>query len=356
MRVAGSRSPAAPAWRSAPLRLGSDAQEAAQRQARAERGHADRRPRAARRSAPANEIVRGAEISDQSLASGSSSATLASPSTAIASSAPAAPTTIPSITNGQRMNQSVAPTSFITSTSRRRAIQRQPDRVADQQHRRERQQHDQQRRGDRRRAFVTSRIFLVSPVWLETLGSPGRSSRAAAACAHQLVADHQHVARIVRDHVEGVGQRVAASSAYAGRIGLRCCARPVPWTRRSTCLTFGIAEQLAPHARLLSRASRSSSCRRRPAPGSRTLSAAPWVAWTIGMNTPSTSSVTSTVASAANVGAALRRIGAQRLAQEEPEPHRLDPLPGRSAGRRASAARTRGSSRRARTGRSPRRG
>ena len=28
---------------------------------------------------------------------------------------------IPSITNGQRMNQSVAPTSFITSTSRRRA-------------------------------------------------------------------------------------------------------------------------------------------------------------------------------------------------------------------------------------------
>ena len=46
---------------------------------------------------------------------------MASASTAIASKAPAAPTTIPSITNGQRMNQSVAPTSFITSTSRRRA-------------------------------------------------------------------------------------------------------------------------------------------------------------------------------------------------------------------------------------------
>jgi hypothetical protein len=34
---------------------------------------------------------------------------------------PSAPTSTPSITNGQRMNQSVAPTSFITSTSRRRA-------------------------------------------------------------------------------------------------------------------------------------------------------------------------------------------------------------------------------------------
>ncbi len=34
---------------------------------------------------------------------------------------PSAPSTIPSIKNGQRMNQSVAPTSFMTSTSRRRA-------------------------------------------------------------------------------------------------------------------------------------------------------------------------------------------------------------------------------------------
>ena len=35
--------------------------------------------------------------------------------------APARPTITPSIMNGQRMNQSVAPTSRITSTSRRRA-------------------------------------------------------------------------------------------------------------------------------------------------------------------------------------------------------------------------------------------
>ena len=33
---------------------------------------------------------------------------------------PSAPSTMPSMTNGQRMNQSVAPTSFMTSTSRRR--------------------------------------------------------------------------------------------------------------------------------------------------------------------------------------------------------------------------------------------
>ena len=38
----------------------------------------------------------------------------------MASTPPIAPSTIPSMTNGQRMNQSVAPTSFITSTSRRR--------------------------------------------------------------------------------------------------------------------------------------------------------------------------------------------------------------------------------------------
>ena len=36
-------------------------------------------------------------------------------------SAPVRPTIIPSIMNGQRMNQLVAPTSRITSTSRRRA-------------------------------------------------------------------------------------------------------------------------------------------------------------------------------------------------------------------------------------------
>ncbi len=39
----------------------------------------------------------------------------------MASTPPTAPTMTPSMTNGQRMNQSVAPTSFITSTSRRLA-------------------------------------------------------------------------------------------------------------------------------------------------------------------------------------------------------------------------------------------
>ena len=46
---------------------------------------------------------------------------LAIASSSTASRPPRKPTIIPSITNGQRMNQLVAPTSFITSTSRRRA-------------------------------------------------------------------------------------------------------------------------------------------------------------------------------------------------------------------------------------------
>ena len=63
----------------------------------------------------------GAAISAKSFASGSTSETLTTPSSAIAVMPPSAPTSTPSITNGQRMNQSVAPTSFMTSTSRRRA-------------------------------------------------------------------------------------------------------------------------------------------------------------------------------------------------------------------------------------------
>ena len=68
----------------------------------------------------AKPIVSGAAISAKSAASGSMSAILPTASSSIASTPPSAPTMTPSITNGQRMNQSVAPTSFITSTSRRR--------------------------------------------------------------------------------------------------------------------------------------------------------------------------------------------------------------------------------------------
>src|SRR2546421_604288 len=66
-------------------------------------------------------MVLGAAMSAKSRARGSISATLPTASSRIASPPPRAPTITPSITNGQRMNQSVAPTSFITSTSRRRA-------------------------------------------------------------------------------------------------------------------------------------------------------------------------------------------------------------------------------------------
>jgi len=66
-------------------------------------------------------IVSGAASSAKSLARGSISAIFPTASSRIASRPPMAPTITPSIMKGQRMNQSVAPTSFITSTSRRRA-------------------------------------------------------------------------------------------------------------------------------------------------------------------------------------------------------------------------------------------
>ena len=53
----------------------------------------------------------------------------------------------------------------------------------------------------------------------------------------------------------------------------------------------------------------------------RTSLAAPVVACTTGMNTPSSITVTSTVAIAANEGTALRLQRAQRLAQEEADLH-----------------------------------
>jgi hypothetical protein len=53
--------------------------------------------------------------------SGSTTVTFPSHSMATATTAPASPTITPSMMNGQRMNQFVAPTSRITSTSRRRA-------------------------------------------------------------------------------------------------------------------------------------------------------------------------------------------------------------------------------------------
>ena len=50
--------------------------------------------------------------------------------------------------------------------------------------------------------------------------------------------------------------------------------------------------------------------------------AAPLVAWTIGMNTPSINIVTSTVASAAKLDAELRRVA--RIASRRKNPIRID--------------------------------
>jgi hypothetical protein len=65
-------------------------------------------------------IVSGAARSENCSVNGSSRAILPTSRSRIATAPPIAPSTMPSMTNGQRMNQSVAPTSFITSTSRRR--------------------------------------------------------------------------------------------------------------------------------------------------------------------------------------------------------------------------------------------
>src|SRR5918996_5797143 len=66
-------------------------------------------------------IVSGAASTAKSSDKGSIRVSLATVSSSTASRPPKKPTMMPSITNGQRMNQLVAPTSFITSTSRRRA-------------------------------------------------------------------------------------------------------------------------------------------------------------------------------------------------------------------------------------------
>jgi hypothetical protein len=66
-------------------------------------------------------IVSGAASKAKRSDSGSMKVSLAIVSRRTASTPPRKPTITPSITNGQRMNQLVAPTSFITSTSRRRA-------------------------------------------------------------------------------------------------------------------------------------------------------------------------------------------------------------------------------------------
>ena len=99
----------------------SDAQEAAQRDARAERR--DRRRGGQQHDHQQRELDRLA--APRSARSGPTTGRRPSPSRARAArprpAPPRKPTSRPSITNGQRMNQLVAPTSRITSTSRRRA-------------------------------------------------------------------------------------------------------------------------------------------------------------------------------------------------------------------------------------------
>ena len=103
----------------APARPGSNLQEAAQRDAAAERGNEDRggnEHRDQRREAHGREIVDQSEVVGKRIL-----IVLPEQQYADRDPAPVSPTITPSIMNGQRMNQLVAPTSLITSTSRRRA-------------------------------------------------------------------------------------------------------------------------------------------------------------------------------------------------------------------------------------------
>ena len=136
---------------------------------------------------------------------------------------PIAPTIMPSITNGQRMNQLVAPTSFITSTSRRRA------------------------KIDSRIVFATSAIdastssaasiavsAFTKPVALRILSVSSSRSRtssiAASFCASRCVDDRADLVRVVGVDAERVGQRVAARAARTPR-GCACAPSraPPPW-------------------------------------------------------------------------------------------------------------------------------
>ena len=154
-----------------------------------------------------NAIVRGAAISVQLLASGSSRAILVAASTAMANSAPTAPTMIPSITNGQRMNQSVAPTSFITSTSRRRAYSDSRMVLAI-----SRIEATTKRTVNTAAVivtrFVTSRIFFVSVCLLETLWIDESIIPVPPPPEVSALWMASTLRRLVRDHVEGVRQRV----------------------------------------------------------------------------------------------------------------------------------------------------
>ena len=129
-------------------------------------------------------------------------------------------------------------------------------------------------------------------------------------------------AGFVGNHVECVGQRVGRRAARTRPGPARTAARrPGCLDTNWTVLTCGTAAQLlAGPARRRPR-SRSSSCRRRRSRGCGRCWRRRWWPATIGMNTPSTSIVTSTVASAAKLGAALRRIA--RIASRRKNPQAL---------------------------------
>ncbi len=210
----------------------SDPQEAAQRQPRAR--PRSRRPPATSStttSSPKLIVSRRREQREVAATSGSSSAIF--PTTQQQDREQrrrARPRTIPSITNGQRMNQSVAPTSFITSTSRRR--ENSDRRIVFEISRTDATTSSTASRPSS--SFTTrvaTRIFFVSSLRFLTASIAGSivvrppPGVDGASASREL----QRVVRVVGRDAEGVRQRVGARAARRPR---GCAASPP----RSACV------------------------------------------------------------------------------------------------------------------------
>ena len=243
------------------------------------------------------------------------------------------------MTNGQRMNQSVAPTSFMTSTSRRRA--NSDRRIVLEISRTEAS--TSSAASSAMLSFTTrvaERIFVVSSRRFLTSSIAGSTTRALAAgraAARARRAACRRCRAVGRD-AERVGQRVGAQQLVGlGVLLLLLARRPRPWRRTSTLPTCGVSCVSSRRTRSTSASVafvfRKTSTRTLP----RTSLAAPVVAWTIGMKTPSTSIVTSTDAIAANGGTALRR--SERVASRRKNEKFSDPRAGATSQRLRSRRR-----------------
>ena len=138
---------------------------------------------------------------------------------------PSAPRTMPSMTNGQRMNQSVAPTSFMTSTSRRR--EKSDSRIVlDTSRTLATMSSTASRPVVSFTTRVATRIFCVSSLEFLTVSMAGSIvvCPPPGASGRQRVAQLERVVGLVGRDAEGVGQRVGAQQV----VGLGVAAPSAP--------------------------------------------------------------------------------------------------------------------------------